>query len=137
MSVNKYFTVFIAVVILTLTLAGCGAEEEPGISYIDWNDHDLRAQQFVTALVNGDFTIAAEGFDEDMTRVLGVRGLRKAWRDTVRIAGEFNSIYKTEDVPNDEYEIYHVITWHANRYINSRIVFSDTGKIAGLFFSFV
>jgi len=126
------------VLLLFLTLAGCGErEEEPGISFIDWNNHDLRAEQFVTALINGDFTIASEGFDEEMKRALGVMGLERSWRDTVRIAGEFISIAGVESVPHDEYDIYHVITLHKNRDINTRIVFSDDGSVAGLFFSFI
>ena len=124
-------------VALLVILVGCAEEEEPGISRIDWENHDLRAEQFVRALLNGDFTIAAEGFDEDMEKALGKKGLRKGWLDTVRIAGEFISIDGTELIPNDEYEIYHVVTLHKNRAINSRIVFSHDGLIAGLFFSFV
>jgi len=127
----------ILTILFTIALSGCGNAEEPGISYIDWNNHDLRAEQFVAALVNGDFSIAAEGFDDDMKRAIDVRGLRKAWRDTVRVAGDFNSIGGTELIPNDEYEIYHVITLHKNRNINTRIVFTFDGKVAGLFFSFI
>ena len=72
-----------------------------------------------------------------MKKALGVRGLRKGWLDTVRIAGEFASIDGTELVPHDEYDIYHVVTVHKNRAICTRIVFSHDGLIAGLFFSFV
>ena len=123
---------------MLFALTGCAAdEEEPGISYIDWDDHDNRSGQFVEALLNGDFSIAAEGFDEDMTRMLDVKGLRKAWRDTVRVAGEFISMEETESVENDEYDIYHVVTRHNRRDINTRIVFSHDGLIAGLFFTFI
>jgi len=137
MNGRKVLLIVLTVVLLVIFLVGCAPEEEPGISRIDWDDHDLRAEQFVKALLNGDFTIAAEGFDEDMKKALGMRGLRKGWLDTVRIAGEFISIDGTELIPNDEYEIYHVVTLHKNRAINSRIVFSHDGLIAGLFFSFV
>ena len=137
MSIRKVLYIIITAMLLIVILAGCADEEEPGISKIDWNDHDLRAEQFVRALINGDFTIAAEGFDDDMMRALNVRGLKRAWRNTVKIAGEFISIEETELIPNDEYEIYHVVTLHENRNINTRIVFSTDGLIAGLFFSFL
>ena len=138
MKARKFLSLILITGLIFVFVTSCDDEfEEPGISHIDWDNHDLRAERFVIALVNGDFTIAAEGFDEEMSRVLGVRGLRKAWRDTARIAGDFKSIYETELIPHDEYEIYHVVSWHANRYINTRIVFSFDGKIAGLFFSFL
>ena len=137
MSVRKNFSVIIAAVLLLTFLTGCSSdEEEPGISRIDWDDHDQRAEQFVMTLLNGDYTIAAEGFDEEMVNALGVSGLRRAWISTVRVAGEFISIVRTEFVPHDEYEIYNVISQHKNRDIVTRIVFSPDGTIAGLFFSY-
>jgi len=135
---TKGFSGFIAGIFIFLALSGCGgAEEEPGISRIEWNNHDVRAEQVVTALVNGDFTIVAEGFDDDMSRALDVSGLRKAWRDTVRAAGAFNSIGGTEYFTHEEYEVYNVVTLHERRNINTRIVFSEESKIAGLFFTFI
>ena len=137
MSFRKSLAVVIAALLIIFVLTGCSEEEEPGISEIDWGNNDLRAEQFVKALLNGDFSIAAAGFDEEMNRALGVRGLRNAWRSTVRAAGEFESLVGTEVIPNDEYDIYHVVTLHKNRDINSRVVFSNDGLIAGLFFSFI
>jgi len=89
------------------------------------------------ALLHGDFTIAAEGFDEDMTKALGVRGLRRAWLNTVRNAGVFDSFMDIEFSEYEVYEIYDVVTNHENRNVNTRVVFSDDGLIAGLFFSYV
>jgi len=121
-----------------LLLAGCGtAVAEPGISRIDWDNHDARAEQFVTALANGDFTIAAEGFDADMQRALGVRALGNSWKGMLRGAGAFVAIEGIELEPHDEYDIYIVFTRHEISGINTRIVFSADGLVAGLFFTFV
>ena len=135
--IRKRLLVTLAVILLFAALTACGNDEEPGISQIDWDDHETRAEQFVGALLNGDFTIASEGFDEEMARLLGVNGLRRAWNSTVRLAGEFVSMDETELVDDNDYEIYHVVTRHKDRDINSRIVFDHNGKIAGLFFSFI
>jgi len=137
MSCKKILIAVITALFLIVALTACDSAEEPGISFIDWNNHDLRAEQFVVALLNGDFSTAAEGFDEEMRHALSVSELRKAWRDTVRVAGEFVSIERAEVVPHEDYEIYNVITRHATRDINTRIVFSFDGKVAGLFFSFI
>jgi len=127
----------LAIIFLVTVLAACVLEEEPGISRIDWDDYDLRAEQFVKALLNGDFAIASEGFDDDMVRLLGANGLRRAWNSTARLAGEYVSMDEAELIDDNEYEIYNVVTRHKDRDINSRIVFSLDGKIAGLFFTFV
>jgi len=110
---------------------------EPGISQIEWENADLRAEQFVMALVNGDYSVAASGFDAAMKRALSVPALKKSWEDTVREAGTFISIAETQLIPHDEYEIYHVVSQHEKSGINTRIVFSADGLVAGLFFSFV
>jgi len=127
-----------AAVALLLLFADCSKSvNEPGISSIDWNDKEHRAEQFVTALVNGDYSIAQEGFDANMKKALGKNGLKRAWESTVKAAGSFVSIMGTKTEPNDEYEIYIVTSRHENKGIASRIVFSKDGLIAGLFFSFV
>jgi len=133
---RKTVTIVLFFAALIIVLVACGNREEPGISEIDWDDHDVRAEQFVKALLNGDFTIAAEGFNDEMDRAVGVIGLRRAWNNTVRLAGEYKYIEKTEIVPDDDYDIYNVVTNHNRRNINSRIVFTHDGLITGLFFSF-
>jgi hypothetical protein len=127
-----------AMVALLLLFADCSkSENEPGISSIDWNDTEHRAEQFVMALVNGDYSIAKEGLNANMEKALGKNGLRRAWESTVKAAGPFVSIAGTKTEPNDEYEIYIVTSRHEKKGIASRIVFSKDGLIAGLFFSFV
>ena len=138
MIIRKFLSLILIAGLIFVFVTSCDDEfEEPGISHIDWNNYDLRVEQFVSALLEGDFTIAAEGFNEDMKKALSVRALQKNWNDTIKIAGTFISIDKTEIVPNDDYEIYDVTSLHETRNINIRIVFSHDGLIAGLFFSFI
>ena len=134
-------TVVVAAVslVMVFVLVGCGgsygSSNEPGISEIDWDNHEERAEQFVMALVNGDYSVAAAGFDEAMNRELDTGKLKKAWEDTViKQAGAFVSIVKTEIVPHDEYEIYEVSSRHEKAGITSRVVFSSDGLVAGLYF---
>ena len=128
----------ISLAVCLLLLAGCGATTaEPGISTIDWEDHDERVEQLVIALVNGDFTIVAEGFDAQLQKALSVRRLGSAWKGMLRRAGTFIAIVGTELEPHDEYVIYNVLTRHQSSGLNVRIVFSDDGLVAGLFFSFI
>jgi len=134
---TKRLPILFLTVIIIITTSGCTPDEEPGISYIDWNDKDMRSEQFVNTLLNGDYTIAAEGFDPEMARALGVSGLRRAWLSTVRVAGTFDSVKEIIFSEHEEYEIYDVITQHANRNLNTRVVFSPDGQIAGLFFTYV
>ncbi|MDR2957388.1 MAG: DUF3887 domain-containing protein [Coriobacteriales bacterium] len=134
----------LAVVLTVSVLAGCqgndprsGNNQGSSSSQIDWNNLDQRAEQFVMALVNGDYAVAAEGFDDAMNDALGVEGLKQAWEGSVRIAGEFISVVRVDTVPHSEYDIYEVITKHQRIGIKSRVVFSADGKVTGLFFSYV
>ena len=131
-----YGIILSMLVVFALFGFGCSSGKEPNTSNIDWGNRDQRAEQFVAALVNGDYSIAAEGFSADMNRALGVRGLRRAWGDMIKGAGAFVSIAETQTEPHDEYDIYIVVSRHENRGVSSRVVFSEDGLIAGLFFSF-
>jgi dienelactone hydrolase len=134
------------VLVMVFVISGCqviggsgsgGSDSEPGISQIDWDNHEERAEQFVMALVNGDYSVAAAGFDRTMRLALGTRGLKKAWEDTVIAeAGAFAAIAGTEIIPHDEYEIYEVSSRHENLGVTSRVVFSSGGLVSGLFFNF-
>ena len=124
------------IAICLLLLAGCGSVAEPGVSQIDWENHDVRAEQVVTALANGDFSIVAEGFDAEMQRALSVRALASSWKAMTNQAGAFISIEGTEREPHDEYDIYVVTTRHEKSGVNVRIVFSEDDQVAGLFFTF-
>ena len=142
MDINNNSIIVLSSLLLLLFTVGCkGDEGEPGISYIEWNNHEMRAEQLVTALLNGDFTVVTDGFEEDLKRSLGLGGLKSSWRGMLRIAGDFVSIGETVFILLDEddyqYEIYHVVTIHENKEINTRIVFNLDGSIAGLWFIFV
>ena len=124
--------------IILFTISGCSSSaEEPGTSFIDWNDRDHRAEQFVAALVNEDYSVATDGFDAVMKKGLSADALKESWDEMIAEAGAFISIAGTEIVPHDEYDIYEVISQHENKRVNTRIVFSSDGLVAGLFFSFV
>ena len=130
-----------ALVALVALLAFCSliacskSEKEPGSSVINWDDPDQRAEDFVLALVAGDYTIAAEKFSDEMNRALGVNGLKKAWSDVIKEAGDFVRVVEVFQIPYENYDIYNVVTEHKNLSIVTRVVFSPDGKISGLFFS--
>jgi len=136
MELRKIIPVMLAALLALSVLASCGGGEEPGISHIDWENHDARAEQLVTALANGDFSIVAQGFDAEMQRALSVRALANNWKAMTNQAGAFVSIEGTELEPHDEYDIYIVTTRHEKSGMNTRIVFSADGQVAGLFFTF-
>ncbi|MCL2004140.1 MAG: alpha/beta fold hydrolase [Oscillospiraceae bacterium] len=131
------FAAAAAALLTAFVLSGCGnGGGQPDLGVIDWEDRDGRAEQFVMALVNGEYAAAAAGFDAAMRRGLGERGLQKAWEDTAEAAGRFLSLAGIEVVPHDEYDIYEVLSRHEKTGIKSRVVFSPDGLVAGLFFSF-
>ena len=128
----------LAALLTMLMLSACGGSgHEPGISQIDWEDPDLRAEQLVAALANGDYSVAASGFDDTMRRALSVPALRRAWESTVKQAGDFISLERVELLPHDEYSIYLVTTRHEESGVSTRIAFDADGMVAGLFFSYV
>jgi hypothetical protein len=148
MNMKKMLCLLLSVMILA---AACGnqapqvleipevseASENPAAASAEPENSDTRAEQFVLALVNGDYETAAADFDDVMRRAMSAAELQKAWEDTARAAGAFDSIVGTELIPHDEYDIYEVISRHEIRGINTRVVYSKDGQIAGLFFSYV
>jgi dienelactone hydrolase len=137
MKSRKNIVIFVLAVLFSFTGCGDGDAEGPGISQIDWGDRNRRAEQFVEALANGDYETAAGGFDAAMKKALSVQGLKKAWEDTAAPAGGVVSIAETGIEPNDEYDIYNVVSRHENKGINTRVVFSKDNKVSGLFFTYV
>ena len=134
----RYLLIVLIAILVFTTITACEEDEgEPGISNIDWDNHEKRSEQFVEALLNGDYTIATAGFNEEMKQALGANDLRRAWIDTTRRAGNFIRIVGTEQIPDGDYDIYHVVTQHEKININSRIVFTPDGQVTGLFFSYV
>ncbi|MCL2137631.1 MAG: DUF3887 domain-containing protein, partial [Coriobacteriia bacterium] len=128
---------FLAFIVALSLLTSCQTtSNEPGTSQIDWSDREHRAAQFVLALVEGDYSIAAEAFSSDMQRQLGVKGLKSAWDSVIQQAGAFEAIVSEDTLPHDEYDIREVTSDHATRGVVTRIVFSDDDKVAGLFFSY-
>lgn len=135
---KKLIRVLLFVCLGIFALTGCGGgADEPGISSIDWNNHDKRAEQFLTALVNGDYSTAMAGFDETMQKGLSVTALRRNWEAMIQGAGAYVSISEIMTEPHDEYDIYIVVSRHEVMGVSTRIVFSHDGLVAGLFFTFV
>jgi len=133
----RYIIAVLIALFILGSVSGCelGSNTEPGTSLIEWENHDMRAEQFMTAVANGDFSIAAEGFNAEVYQGLrGAQGLRVAWRDVCGVVGSFISIEGVHYAPDDEYDVYEVITRHRSGGINTRLVFTDDGLITGIFF---
>jgi hypothetical protein len=127
----------IALLLIIFLLSGCFSQDViPG--FIDWESRrPIKAEQFVNALVLGEYVTARENFNSAMLRALNVRKLRRAWEDSVKEAGEFIEIVNTEQLPHEEYDIFLVTTKHENKGIVTRIVFEiENGLISGLHFRF-
>ena len=136
MKTKRILVAMVSALLVLFAITGCNESSEPGTSQIDWENHDQRAEQFIMALINGDYSIAAAGFDTDMNRGIGVYGLRRNWEEVTRQAGSFVSIVGIEIIPHDDFSIYEVTTQHESNGINSRVVFSEDGVVAGLHFTF-
>ena len=139
---KRLFITISSIVILLILIARFENNvEEPGISYVDWSDKNMRAQQIVTALYNGDFTVVVEGFDDDLKRTLGLRGLTSSFLGMHRIAGEYISIGEINYIlfldVGYSFEIYNITTLHEHKELITRIVFNTDGSVAGIWFVFV
>ncbi|MCL2076816.1 MAG: alpha/beta fold hydrolase [Oscillospiraceae bacterium] len=143
MKLKKIIALTLAAIFILSAVLGCDSnsadnQSDSEISVIEPNNQNIeRAEQFVMALINGDYATAAESFDETMSEALGVDELKKAWEDMIKVAGESIDYIEVEAEAHDEYDIYNIVSYHENSGINSRIVFSQDNLIAGLFFTFV
>jgi hypothetical protein len=119
-------------------ITGCAydSSKEPGVSQIDPEDREGRAEQFVAALVNGDYSIASAVFDADMQKAMNTAALKRTWEGVVAAAGAFKGFSGTEYSTYEAYEIYEVASAHEKQGVISRVVFDTDGQVAGLFFRF-
>ena len=104
---------------------------------IEWDNEPERAEQFVLAIVSGEYAVAAAGFDATMSRAVGgIEGLRKTWEDITEIAGDFICIVDSDIVDDGEYDIRLVTSMHEKLGIVSQIVFTNDNAVVGLYFNF-
>jgi hypothetical protein len=111
-------------------------EKAETTSTIDWNNYNKRAEQLVSALIDGYYSEVVTGFNNEMKEALSVSALKKAWEDTVTVAGDFIEFAGTENFTHDIYMVCEVTTRHKTRGIITRVVFDSDGLVAGLFLRF-
>jgi len=133
----KLFVIIISVLML-ITLTGCGNDTADQSNVVaddvDWEFFNQLAEEFIDAIVRGDFDAAVGMFDETMAGVVDVEMLQTAWEDDIlTLAGAFIRIHDIENGVQDGYYISGVIMRHENSGFGWNIVFSDDGLIAGLF----
>lgn len=93
-----------------------------------------RAGQFVEALVAGDFTKGHAAFDDTVARQMSVEQLKATWAALQIQAGKFVKRHDTREESQSPYTITHVTCEFANAWIDTRVVFNQAGKVAGLQF---
>ncbi|HSH15551.1 MAG TPA: alpha/beta fold hydrolase [Verrucomicrobiae bacterium] len=93
-----------------------------------------RAEQFVEALAAGDFASGHANFDATVARQMSAEKLQATWAALQMQAGKFLQHHGTREESHAPYAITHVTCEFAKAWIDVRMVFNQTGQIAGLQF---
>lgn len=92
------------------------------------------ARTLVKHLVDGEFDRAVVPFDDVMKKGLPAETLGAVWSKVTRELGEFRQADKTRTQEVKEYHIVFVTCDFEKGPIDTKVVFTDDAKVAGLFF---
>lgn len=91
-------------------------------------------EAFVDHLAKGEFALAANGFDETMTRVMPEASMAKSWKDLALLAGAYQRRIETTVQTEQGYQIALVTCQFERTRLNVRVVFDANRQVAGLFY---
>ena len=93
-----------------------------------------KATAVVDQMMAGDYASVVAGFDATMTAAMSESLLATTITQLQQQAGAFKERTETRQAQEAGYEVIYVTTVFEKVTLNSKIVFDDAGKIAGLFF---
>lgn len=109
-------------------------KQEEQTIYYDWDFYDKRAEEFVTAMVNGNFKVATDMFDTDMKQIMPISVLENdVWNSIIAQAGAFITIHEKGRDVLDGHHVCIITSRHENKGVRLRIIFSENGLVSGLF----
>jgi dienelactone hydrolase len=94
-----------------------------------------KAKNFVTLMTQNDFTAAVADFDSTMTSVMPASKLEETWKTLNAQVGQFKEQTGTRTEQMAQYNIVYVQSSFERAELDIKVVFDDSGKIAGLFFA--
>ena len=93
-----------------------------------------KATVIVDQMMAGDYASVVAGFDATMTAAMPESLLATTIMQLQQQAGAFKERTETRQAQEAGYDVVFVTTVFEKATLNSKIVFDDAGKIAGLFF---
>jgi dienelactone hydrolase len=99
---------------------------------ITMDDLKLEAQDFVDQVAAGDFSAASHLFDHDMSQAFPQTRLKEAWLQILGQVGLFQKISNCQAVEREGTWIVTVSCQFEKSPIDLRVVFNQSGQIAGL-----
>ncbi|MCU0262476.1 MAG: alpha/beta fold hydrolase [Candidatus Nanopelagicales bacterium] len=134
--------VMVLVATMLTPLAGCGgstdspASPTPTATARATVDTELGriATDFITALVDEDFSAAVGYFDDTMLKTLPAADLKTVWAQVIDQAGGYRSELSRTQEEVDGYDVVIATTQFENAVLSIRMVFDSDQAMAGLFF---
>lgn len=99
-----------------------------------FEDLKEKAQNFIELLLKGDFTSAANGFDDQMKIARDESKLQETWINTISDVGALLRLNPTQTVEAEGYKIVTIRCDFQRAIIDVRIVFNEQRQISGLNF---
>lgn len=101
----------------------------------DSGELEARAREFLDQLVQGQYEVAVQEFDETMLSVIPPDRLELVWEETVDSYGAFQEVTGVGTETDDLYTAILLTSRFERAVVNVRVVFNtSTGEISGLFF---
>jgi hypothetical protein len=126
----KRFTVFCFLVIFVFLLASCGQSGESDVS----EELYEKATEFVSQLVDGDYSNAFASFDDDMKAALPESELQVTWELVLTQVGDYKGEVSKRTDQVDGYDRVLVKSEFEAATIDIIVVFNSDKEISGLFF---
>ncbi|EEG78477.1 DUF3887 domain-containing protein [Dethiobacter alkaliphilus] len=126
----KRFAVFCLLVIFVFVLASCGQSGESDVN----EELYEKASEFVSQLVDGDYSSAFASFDDDMKAALPQSDLQAAWEQVITQVGDYKGEVGKRTDQVDGYDRVFVNSEFEDATIDIIVVFNSEKEISGLFF---
>lgn len=121
----KRLPVFCLVVIFAFLLTACGGQSD---------ELDEKAAEFVTQLVEGDYSSAYASFDDEMKAALAEDELQEIWEQILTQIGDYKREVSKRKDQVEGYDRVFVKSEFETATIDIIVVFNSDKEISGLFF---
>lgn len=126
---RKWLPLLLTLIILLIAVS-CSPSKLPPL---EGEPADL-AEEFVGAMVKGDYEKCVDYFSAKMKKAMSARKLEQVWRDLQDQVGEYTAVAGMREEIIDGYDVVFVTVEFEKDSLAIRVVFDKDRRVAGLWF---